>query len=287
MFYTKILENARPAFWAADDLKVEITVGNESPESGLENVNEFVQTSILSSGECASHLVALRDLNNALRKHCYDALVTYLTQLNRVEQSDSTPVTTPRQLRGLFLQDIEADVEESTIRIPDATSPVQKFVQSACIGLEPKFTVTQEFSRLWECKFASFETWVVQARRHLYDENWVQWEELKTLHKGSEADSFLLEELSTEVENLLKPGRPLSMTAGLESPREKGPEPVQSNKGVVFNQHTESTPENLLVLGTPDRHARQTLLAVSVQATCSNGNSTSKATTVSTSVDNN
>jgi len=265
IFYTEILENARPALWAADDLDVDITIGEYPPESGLNNLVEFVQESILSSDACASRIGVLRFLNNGIRGRCRNALVTYITDQGTLKQSDGKDITTARQLSDLLLQDVETQVEGSTTRILDAISATQKFVQRARIGLEAAFKITQEFSRDWECKFASYETWVAQARRHLYGENWVLWEELKALEKGSEAGCFLVDSLPTEVDNLIQPGRPIRTKAKQFLPKKKALEPVQSKEMAVFDQHTESTPENLTLLGTPEYHARQTLLSVLIE----------------------
>lgn len=286
VFFTDILEKAKPALWAADDLEVDITVGQDRPESGLKNLVSFVQSSTLNSDECASRLSALRELNDDLRKRSRYALVVYLTQLNRVELPDGAPITMPRQLSDLLLQDVQADLGEATTRILDACSSVQKFVQRARIGLEPQFPVTEDFSHLWECRFATFETWVAWARRQLYGENWTQWEELKALKKGSEAGWLLDQELPAEVETLTEPGRSLGFQASQGEPKKKGVELIQTQEMVVLDQHTGSTLEYLSHLGTPDHHARPTLLRALIPVVSSgeNPNSKSKAAAKATAM---
>ena len=170
----------------------------------------FVQLSSLASKGTPRLLKDVEKLNNGLRKRARAALFAFLCGMDRVPLTTlgSTGfATSPRDLSDIFLQDVEVSLSETSSRIEDAIHAVQKFVQRARIGLEVNFPTMYDFSKTWECRSLSFETWVASKRREIYLENWIQWEAVQRDEK-SEALRFLQTELRSLCSTLVTPGRP-------------------------------------------------------------------------------
>ena len=98
--------------------------------------------------------------------------------------------TVPRDLSDLLLLDVEAGICERASRIDEAITAVQSFIRRARLGLEPGWTVTAEFARMWDREFATFHVWQACKRRHLYKENWIEWDDLEEARRV-EAFRFL------------------------------------------------------------------------------------------------
>ena len=130
-----------------------------------------------------------------------------------------TFATAPRDLSDLLLLDVEAGICERASRIEEAITAVQTFIRRARLGLEPGWTVTREFARMWDREFANFHVWQACKRRHLYKENWIEWDELEKARR-IEAFRFLEDRLRSATLTVAAPG-------GLEWwPDERPPHPT-------------------------------------------------------------
>ncbi|MFF4606442.1 neuraminidase-like domain-containing protein [Streptomyces sp. NPDC001339] len=253
------IETARPALWAADDpgAQVDAPPWISPPQSGNANLTRFLQDGFLERGEPRRY-EDLRRLNDGLRERARNALLAYLCGRDRVALpwAAGRYARTPQDLSDLLLQDVECGLAQRASRVEEAVGAVQTYIQRARLGLEPGFTVTPAFARLWERRFAAFPVWSAARRREIYRENWIEWDELRTAD-GSEAFRFLRDELRRSALTVPVPGGP-----------EWWPEPSggrpPAHPALVARQALEpaeihllpTPPEGLGLLGTP-RHAAQ------------------------------
>lgn len=255
-FYAKDIREARPDLWASDDPSAPETAFGVT-DSGNHNLTRFYRDGCIENGEPRRYEDVKR-INDGLRLRGREALVSYLTRMNRVPLPWGGFATEAGHLSELLLLDVEAGLCQKASRIEEAVSAVQLFVQRARLGLEPAFTVTPEFVSAWERHFASFRTWEACKRRFIYRENWVEWDELQKA-KLTEAFRFLESELSRAALTMPAPGG-LASWGGARPP---------AHPGVSLLQHREPATVELLsparegldVLGTPGRHARPTWVA--------------------------
>ena len=98
--------------------------------------------------------------------------------------------TVARDLSDLLLLDVEVGIRERGSRIDEAITAGQGYVRRARLGLEPGWTVTPAFARLWDGQFATFHIWQACKRKEIYKENWVERDALARA-RGIEAFRFL------------------------------------------------------------------------------------------------
>ena len=172
----KDIAGARPDLWACDDPSAELS--GES-QTGQANLLAFVSDGCLNNDEPRRY-EELRRLNDGLRDRGRRALVAYLCHMNRVALpwQPGQFATSAADLSDLLLLDVEAGLCEKASRIEEAITAVQSFVRRSQLGLEPGWTVTREFARLWDSRFETYRTWERCKRRELYRENWIEWDEL-------------------------------------------------------------------------------------------------------------
>ncbi|SDZ49779.1 hypothetical protein SAMN05421684_5787 [Asanoa ishikariensis] len=219
---------ARPDLWAADD-------------PGTANLTAFVRDGCLESGPPRRY-GDVQALNDGLRLRGRAAL---LAQLG----------LDPPAAAELLLLDVEAGPRERTTRIDDAIGAVQAFVRRARIGLEPGFTVSPAFARLWDRGYHSFRAWEACARRRLYPENWVDWTEIEQARRG-EGFRFLEHELRRRALTRPRPGGLVHWTeTGAPGPTALQVREPSHLRRVDPRQH------GLDLRGTPDRQARPAWLA--------------------------
>jgi hypothetical protein len=193
-FCCKDIAQARPDLWAADEPSM-ILPGETV--SGNTNLTEFLDDGCLENGEPRRY-EDLRRLNDGLRERARMALISYLCAVNRVALpwAPGQYACRPRDLSDLLLIDVEAGICERVSRIDNAISAVQSFIQRARLRLEPGWTVSAEFARLWDRQFASFCLWRDCKRQRLYKENFIEWLELDRA-RGVEAFRFLEAKIGT------------------------------------------------------------------------------------------
>ena len=202
-FAARDITVARPDLWASDDPSAQLP-GEQ--ETGNANLVAFVTDGCLENGEPRRY-GDLRRLNDGLRDRGRRALVAYLCHSNRVPLPGQPGqfATAPGDLSELLLLDVEAGLCEQAPRIQELTTAAQLLVRRGRLGLEPGWTVTREFARLWDSRFETYRTWERCKRRELYRENWIEWEELdKARH--IEAFRFLEDKLRASTLTLAAPG---------------------------------------------------------------------------------
>ena len=265
-FDAKDITLARPDLWASEDPSAPVS---GETETGNANLLQFLCDGCFENGKPRRYNEVKR-LNDGLRERGRAALLAYLCHMNRVPLPWPPPgqfATKPRELSDLLLLDVEAGICEHTTRIDEAICAVQNFIRRARLHLEPGWTVTRAFARMWDKEFASFEVWQACKRRHLYKENYIEWSELERA-RCVEAFRFLETKLKSCALTTPVPG-------GTEWwPQEVMPHPSlpllqdePSQLATLPPQPNSTTREGLNLLGTPDRDARPSWLAAVTSVT--------------------
>jgi hypothetical protein len=176
-FAAKDIAAARPDLWASDD-PIALVAGETT--TGNTNLCAFVDDGCLETGQPRRY-DDLRRLNDGLRQRGRGALVAWLCAMNRVALpwAPGQFARCPRDLSDLLLFDVEAGLCERASRIEEAIGAVQAFIRRARLHLEPAWAVGRSFAHLWDSEFATFEVWRACKERLLYQENWIEWEELR------------------------------------------------------------------------------------------------------------
>ena len=255
-FAAKDITVARPDLWASDDPSA--LVAGET-ETGNANLSAFLCDGCFENGDPRRYEDVKR-LNDGLRERGRNALLAYLCHMNRVALpwDPGQFADAPRDLSDLLLLDVEAGICEKASRIEEAITAVQSFVRRARMTLEPGWTVTREFARMWDREFATFHIWQACKRRHLYKENWIEWSDLEKA-RGVEAFQFLESKLRSAELTIAVPG-------GLEWWPDQLPPAHESIQALQKREPSDiqilPTPrEGLNLLGTPERDAQPSWLA--------------------------
>ncbi len=249
--------SARPDLWASLDPSA--LVAGETA-TGNANLSAFLCDGCFENG-LPRRYDDVRNLNDGLRDRGRRALIAYLCEMNRVALPWSAGqfAQEARDLSDLLLLDVEAGLCEKASRIEEAISSAQNFIRRARLGLEPSWPVTRDFALMWDRHFASFHVWQACKRRHLYKENWIEWDELKKARR-IEAFRFLETQLRSDALTIAAPG-------GLEWwPDERPP----GHRGIDLLQKLEPDKTRLLtepreglnLLATPERDARPSWLTM-------------------------
>lgn len=182
-FLPEDIRDARPDLWAADD-PIALLAGET--ESGNQNLTQFYRNGCIENGDPRRY-TENESLNNGLQYQARLALIAYLTSLDRVALPWGGFTESAKDLSEFLLMDVEAGICQKASRVEAAISIVQRFIQRACLGLEPDFEVTDGFKLLWKNRFSSFHIWQNCKRREIYRENWIDWYELE---KAQRTESF-------------------------------------------------------------------------------------------------
>lgn len=247
------LAQAQPDAWAAGT-PAAMAAGNA-------NLTKFYRDGMIERGSPLRY-ADIEELNNGLRERARTALVAYLTGMSRVPLPFTPPgsfATSAKDLSALLLIDVEAGICGKASRIEEAITAVQSFVERARLSQEPTFPVTAEFASAWDRRFATFRIWQACRRRTLYEENYVEWMEHERAIQ-TEAFRFLESELRRATFTGPEPG-------GMEY----WPGPYwPAHPSLIKLQHREPShlkqvpqPENLGLMGRPERHARPSWLSPS------------------------
>ncbi len=254
------LADIRPDLWAADDPSVVMTA---ETQTGNANLLAFVLAGAFDNGKPRRYEDVKR-LNDGLRRRGRDALLAYLCQDNRVPLPWQAGLyaTAPQELSDLLLLDVQAGLPERASRIDDAISAAQAFIRRARLGLEPGWTVTRDFAWMWDREFATFEVWQACKRRHLYKENWLEWEELGKARQVA-AFRFLEDRLKGAALTCAVPGG-LEWWPDESVPAHDGLQIAQAREPATLRILTAPVAppvEGLGLIGTPERDARPSWLA--------------------------
>jgi hypothetical protein len=252
---------ARADLWGSQDPSALVT---GETVTGNANLSKFLCDRCFGK-ECSRRYEDVRKLNDGLRDRGRRALICYLCARDRVALpwGQGQFAETARDLSDLLLLDVETGNCERATRIEEAITAVQNFMRRARLGLEPGWPVTGDFARMWDRHFASFHVWQAYKRRHLYQENTIEWEELEKARR-SEAFRFLESRLRSEALTVGKSG-------GLEGwPSERPP----AHQGIDLLQRVEPAETRVLnpsregfdLLATPERAAQPSWLTVTAPA---------------------
>jgi hypothetical protein len=253
-FLPSDISEALPDLWASDD-PGSLVVGETMTGNG--NLSGFLGDGCLENGEPPRYL-ELSCLNDGLRERARYALLSYLCGMSRVPLPWGGTATCAKDLSELLLLDVETGLCQRASRIEEAVSAVQNFVQRARLGLEPGWSISGAFLKLWNHEFELFRIWEKCKCRLLYKENWIDWDELRQARK-IEAFQFLEAELRRNSLTIAIPG-------GLEYWPETLP-PVHPALKLLQERDPsalrllEPSREGLGLLGTPERDARPSWLA--------------------------
>jgi len=252
---------ARPDLWASDDPSAELPA---ETETGNANLVAFANHGYLDNGEPRRYH-DLKRLNDGLRDRGRHALIAYLCHMDRVALpwQPGQFATGPGDLSDLLLLDVEAGLCQRASRIEEAITAVQSFVRRSRLGLEPGWTVTSEFARLWESRFENYRTWERCRRRELYRESWIEWDELREARR-IEAFRFLESQLRSSALSLAAPGG-LDWWADDDADLEQAPELLQRRVPAELRPLSplpkSASREGLATLGSPEYAAQPTWLA--------------------------
>jgi hypothetical protein len=254
-FVPAVIGDARPDLWTSDDPGA--VLAGES-QSGNANLTRFYQDGCFENREPRRYEDVKR-LNGGLRERARAALLSYLCRMNRVSLPfGANPFAQdPKDLSDLLLQDVEVDLCGKASRIEEAITAVQTFVERARLGLEPGFIASQSFVFAWDRLFADFRIWQACRRRMIYRENWVEWHELEKARR-TEAYRFLESELRRTTLSVAVPGGMEYWTGG-RPPEHPTLTVLQRREPSHLRQFNQ--PENLGLMGTPERDARPSWLA--------------------------
>jgi hypothetical protein len=246
------LVKAQPELWASDD-GVSMAAGNA-------NLTRFYQDGCFEIDEPRRYEDVKR-LNDGLRERARTALLAYLCGMDRIglPWGAGQFAKEPKDLSALLLLDVESGLCQRASRIEEAITAVQLFIERARLGMESTLAVSEAFVCAWDRVFSTFRVWQACKRRTIYRENFIDWEELGMARK-SEAYHFLESEL-----------RRSTLTAAVPGGMEYWPgEPLPAHPSVTALQHRDpshlrqvSQPENLGLMGAPERDARPSWLAPS------------------------
>lgn len=248
------VREARPDLWASDDPG---DIEAPETESGNLVLTRFIRNGCIEN-EGPRRYTELTTLNNGLRERGRDALLAYLSGMDRVALPWGGHATTAKHLSELLLLDVEAGGCQRASRIEEAITAVQSFVQRARLGLEPAWVPEDEFALLWDRRFATYNVWQLCKRREMYSENWIEWEEIERA-RASESFRFLEDRLRSAA---------LTVPAAAGFTIWEGGRPP-AHPGVQYLQVREpstlmalSPPrEGFSLLGTEERHARPSWLS--------------------------
>ncbi|WP_226602992.1 neuraminidase-like domain-containing protein [Bacillus cereus] len=261
-FYAKDIREARPDLWASDEPSITENAFN-TKDSGNQNLTQFYRNGCIENGEPRRY-EEIKRLNDGLRKRGRDALVAYLTHMNRVKLPWNGFATEAKHLSELLLIDVETEICQKASRIEEAISAIQLFTRRARLGLEldpqtyKPLVFSQDFVMAWNRHFATFRIWEACQRRLIYRENWIEWDEWQKAQQ-TEAFQFLESELRRATLTIPVPGG-LAYWNGQRPPVHPGIKLLQHREPAAM-ELLDPVPEGLGLMGTPDRHARPNWLA--------------------------
>lgn len=250
------LAQAEPDRWAGNT-PAQLAAGNA-------NLTQFFRDGLIERGDPLRY-ADIERVNNALRERARAALLAYLSGMNRVPLpfAPGTFAASAKDLSALLLIDVEAGLCQKASRIEEAITAVQHFVERARLSQEPSFPVTPAFAAAWDKLFVTLRIWQACQRRRLYQENHIEWTEHGRAMR-TEAFRFLESELRRATFTAPQPGA-MEYWPGPDWP---------AHPSLVRLQHREPSqlkqlpqPENLGLMGRPERHARPSWLAPSQRPT--------------------
>jgi hypothetical protein len=131
-----------------------------------------IQNTLRAKYDESVWLTALQPINDKLRSHQRDALVSYI--LHEMQKNEPTKnIDTPDKLFEYFFIDVEMDPCTKTSRIKQANSTVQLFIQRCLMNLEPEVSPASIKADQWEW-MKRYRVWEANRKIFLYPENWLE-----------------------------------------------------------------------------------------------------------------
>lgn len=253
------LAEGRPDLWAAADL-----LGS----GGNLNLVTLVRAGFVDNG-APLRFTDLRLLDDCLQVHARDALVTYLTRLDRVPLPwpGAGCAASADDLSALLLCDVSVGADVCRSRVDAAVQCVLTLVERARLGLEPPWKPDATFLSAWDCRFATCDVFVTSRRAELYRENGVG-ESVRRTARHTEAFRFLEDELRRVTLTQPMPGGLENWTAA-DTPAHPSLTLLQARD--ASSLRLLSPREGLGVLGTPEASGQRSWLAPAVSAATENG----------------
>lgn len=245
LFPFQDLTQIQPALWAAND---------DELQDGVENLTQIIRNGLIENGEPRRYNV-LKQINDAIRLRNRNAMIFYLTTMDRVEYNGH-PIRNVNELGQFLIMDVEAGICQKMSRIEEAINAFQTFVSQAIIGLEDEFVPSTLFSQLWNKKMGTYLKWEKCKHREIYYEDWVEYDKIEEARK-SEAYRFLEKRLEDQTLTIpVSGGAPKGTAALLTSPK------PPSHPQINLLQKRESSLLNKMkpiegfdMLGSPDKYA--------------------------------
>lgn len=246
-FMAMDIRDARPHLWAS-----------EGPElSGLENLTTFYRNGCIENGEPLRYR-EIKELNDGLRERGRQALLAYLTHLDRVQLPEGGFATKASELSELLLIDVEVGLCQKATRIQEAISATQLFVRRARLGLEPSFSPGPSFASAYDRRLATFQTWQACKRRDTYRESWISWG-ADAVSSGSEAYDYLRSELRRSDLTQPRPGALVpNLGNAVDVPKSLR---LLQEREPAFMDTLHPDRDGIGLQGMPERHARTSWLA--------------------------
>lgn len=264
----KATHAAHPELWASTSPSTTLNHGDPAPQrTGNQNLIYVVNKTLLADQD-TPQFEELKRLNDCLRLRAYNALVAYLCGVDRVQlgfltTNSEQQVPTAQNasdLSALLLQDLDVGLCQTGTRIGEAISSIQKLVQRIRLGLEPQISMTAALSKSWETNLGSFVLFQAYAKRVIYRENWIQWEELDAAGQ-SDAAKFLKQNLSVHGLSVPKPSPPFVSAGNSLLPKAQGFDSTQDLVLARLDASTNLEDEGISLMGTPNRSSQPTLLS--------------------------
>jgi hypothetical protein len=245
------LADARPGLWAAAD-----PLGS----GGNANLTAVVRAGYVDSGK-PKRYKDLRRLDDCLREHARDALVAYLTAMDRVPLPGGGHARTADDLSDLLLMDVSTRPAARVTRIGAAIGAAQSLVARARLGLEPGWRPTAGFLDRWDRVYAGCDVWAAKRRAELYPENGIARTE-QELARRTEAFRLLEDQLRRATMSVPAPGG-LEYWTAEEPPAHPGLALLQERDASGLALLAPAR-EGLGLLGAAERAGARTWLAARV-----------------------
>lgn len=249
-FFTADIRKAKPVLWSSVDPSK--SVGDET-YSGNQHLMQFVRMGLIENDSPKDYR-RLKKLNDGIRERSRAALIAFLTHNTTIELND-VKISTPELLSEYLLLDVSAGICQKVSRVEQSIFCIQSFINRAQLGLEPSFTISEPFRKLWKKRFSAYQKWSNCKEKELYAENWIEFEKLEEARK-SEAFRYLESNLQTQTLSVPVSGG-LTLLDTVKPPSHHGIELLQKREPSIMQY----TGRDNMLLGSPESSSQPTWLS--------------------------
>ncbi|MDR3002060.1 MAG: hypothetical protein LBU89_12465 [Fibromonadaceae bacterium] len=180
--FSQLLALFRKSSNLPDTLKKVLKAVPVSDANGKSDISDYIEAvadlrqNIMRSMSSSGWREFIQPVSDGLRIRKRDALAAYVCWCS---QQPETAAYYPidffdtNDLYAYYLTDVEMQPDMSTSRIRQALNSVQQFVQRALLGLEGRFTLTDDQKSYWEW-MKNYRVWEANRKVFLYAENWIE-----------------------------------------------------------------------------------------------------------------